>query len=402
MKPISTLIPLDKAMEICFNELTLIEDREVVHISEAFGRVLGEDIEALVNVPPFARSSMDGYAVKSEDTFGAGQNKPKRFKMAEKIHAGSVPAEDVKNGFCSQIATGAMVPSGADGVVKVEDTEKDGEDILVYKPVYPGLHISPAGEDVSKGNIVLKKEDFLSPAKIGVLAALGMENIKVFRRPKAVIVPTGNEVKPLGADLLPGQIYDVNSHTLKTVLSIQGAETLIHSEIVEDRREKIEEVIDLYKGIDLIIFSGGSSVGERDVIVDAIKKEGRILFHGIAVKPGKPTLMGKAGSTLIFGMPGNPTSCLSNSYIMLIPLVRKMGRLPKDVRRKITLPLAKRITSELGRHQFLTVKIDNNKVFPVFKTSSAITSMSEADGYIEIPVLVDLMEKEEPVEVTLF
>ncbi len=403
MKPISKLISLDKAMEICFGEIKEIEDTEIIHLGEACGRVIAEDIKSSVNVPPFARSAMDGYAVISENTFGAGQNRPKKFKFLEKIHAGEVPSLEVTEGLCSQIATGAMLPPGADAVVKVEDTELEGEEILVYRPVHPGSHVSPEGEDVAVGNKVLEKGNYLTPAKTGVLAALGIEEVKVYRRPEAVIIPTGKEVRPLGAELSPGQIYDVNSHTLKAILSANGVKTLIHPEILEDRRETVEEAIKHYKDTaDLIIFSGGSSVGERDVIVEAIKKEGLVLFHGIAVKPGKPTLFGKAGRTLIFGMPGNPASCLSNSYIMLLPLIRRMARLPEDRKRKVMLPMAKRITSELGRHQFLTIKIEEGKVFPVFKTSSAITSMSEADGYIEIPLMVDLLEKDAEVEVILF
>jgi molybdenum cofactor synthesis domain-containing protein len=325
-----------------------------------------------------------------------------RLKFIEKIHAGMKPESAIKPGECSQIATGAMIPEGADSVVIVENTETDGEDILVYKPVYPGQNISPEGEDISKNSVVLRKGDFLTPAKTGVLAALGMEYIDVYRKPKAVIIPTGNEVRTAGTELQTGQIYDVNSYTLHSVLNLHGVNAFIHEEIIEDEIEKIEEVIRLYENVDFLIFSGGSSVGERDVIIEAIAHHGEVLFHGIAVKPGKPTLFGKIKDTLVFGMPGNPSSCLSNAYIMLIPLFRKMACLPEGIIRKMKLPLSKRVVSTMGRHQFLTVKIVSGEAEPAFKTSGAITSMSEADGYIEIPALVDLLEKGEMVEVILF
>ncbi|MEQ8169045.1 MAG: molybdopterin molybdotransferase MoeA, partial [Candidatus Eremiobacterota bacterium] len=325
-----------------------------------------------------------------------------KLKCVDKIHAGMQPVCTVKTGECSQIATGAMIPEGADSVVIVEDTEKDGEDILVYKPVYPGQNVSPSGEDIIKGSVVLRKSDFLTPSKTGVLAALGMEYVDVYRKPKVVIITTGNEVKTPGATLGTGQIYDVNSYTLHAVLTSHGVNAFIHEEIIEDEIEKIEEVIRLYENVDCIIFSGGSSVGERDVIIEAISRHGEVLFHGIAVKPGKPTLFGKINDTIVFGMPGNPSSCLSNAYIMLVPIFRKMGHLPEEIIRKVKLPLFKRITSTLGRHQFLTVKIVNGEVKSAFKTSGAITSMSESDGYIEIPALVDLLEKGEMVEVILF
>ena len=402
MKPIGSLITLDKAMEICFSSIKEILEEEKVHILEASGRVISRDIISGINVPPFARSAMDGYGVIGENTFPAGQFKPVKLKCVDKIHAGMQPVCTVKTGECSQIATGAMIPEGADSVVIVEDTEKDGEDILVYKPVYPGQNVSPSGEDIIKGSVVLRKSDFLTPSKTGVLAALGMEYVDVYRKPKVVIITTGNEVKTPGATLGTGQIYDVNSYTLHAVLTSHGVNAFIHEEIIEDEIEKIEEVIRLYENVDCLIFSGGSSVGERDVIIEAISRHGEVLFHGIAVKPGKPTLFGKINDTLVFGMPGNPSSCLSNAYIMLVPIFRKMGHLPEEIIRKVKLPLFKRITSTLGRHQFLTVKIVNGEVKSAFKTSGAITSMSESDGYIEIPALVDLLEKGEMVEVILF
>ncbi len=402
MKPIGSLITLDKAMEICFSSVKEIEEEEKIHILESSGRVVSRDVISGINVPPFARSAMDGYGVISENTFSAGQFKPVRLKCVDKIHAGMEPLCAIKSGECSQIATGAMIPEGADAVVMVEHTEKDGEDILVYKPVYPGQNISPVGEDILNGSVVLRKGDFLTPAKTGVLAALGMEYIDVYRKPKAVIIPTGNEVRTPGAALEAGQIYDVNSYTLHAVLTSHGVNAFIHEEIIEDEIGKVEEVIRLYENVDCLIFSGGSSVGERDVIIEALARHGEVLFHGIAVKPGKPTLFGKINDTLVFGMPGNPSSCLSNAYVMLVPLFRKAGRLPEDIVRKTKLPLSKRVVSTVGRHQFLTVKIVNGEVEPAFKTSGAITSMSEADGYIEIPALVDLLEKGEMVEVILF
>lgn len=402
MKPIGTLISLENAMEICCNEIKCIEEIENIRVTDACERVISEEIISDVNIPPFPRASMDGYAVISQNTFNAGQYKPAKLKCLEKVHAGSVPEYSVCDSECSQIATGAMIPDGADAVVMMENSEVSDENILIYKPVYPGENVGRVGEDISSGDVIIKKGEFLTPARIGVLSSLGRVNVNVYRKPFCAIIPTGNEIRSPGNKLSPGQVYDVNSYTLASVLKIHGANYVIHPEIVEDDAEQINMAIKQYSNCDCLIFSGGSSVGEKDVIIDAIKKNGEIFFHGIAIKPGKPTLFGKSGNMFIFGMPGHPASCLSNAYIILVPFIRKLGRLPEEKLRKATLPVAKRIVSTLGRHQFLTVKIIENEAHPVFKTSGAITSISQADGFIEIPAMVDLIERDTNVEVTLF
>ncbi|MDQ7821442.1 MAG: molybdopterin-binding protein [Candidatus Eremiobacteraeota bacterium] len=402
MKPIGTLISLEEALGICREHTAPVAEKEEISLAGASGRVLAADITAPLPIPSFDRAAMDGYAVRSEDTFGAGEFNAVSLRCLEKIHAGSAPSREIGRGECSQIATGAMVPRGADAVVMVEHTECRGDLILVHKPVYPRQHISPAGEDIKEGQAVLRRGDFLSPAKIGVLAALGALTACVFCRPRVAVIPTGNEVVPPGGPLGKGQIYDINSSTLKALLEAHGAEVILSGHVVEDDAGKLEEAIRAFRDFHIIIIAGGSSVGEKDLLAEAMSRLGKVLFHGIAVKPGKPTLLGKTGATLIFGMPGNPASCLSNAYIMLIPLVRAMAGLPAYEPRKVALPLARRVVSTLGRHQFLTVKTAGGQAEPAFKTSSSITSLALADGYIEIPPLVELLEEGTMVEVTLF
>ena len=247
---------------------------------------------------------------------------------------------------------------------------------------------------------ILKKGELLTPPKIGVLASLGIEKVKVYEKPKVKIFPTGKEIVKLGEELDYGKIYDINSYTLATLLINEGAKPIIN-DIVEDDEEAIEEAIGRAIDADYIIFSGGSSIGERDLLAKVIKKKGELLFHGIAVKPGKPTICGKIDNTLIFGMPGYPTSCLTNAYVLLLPSIKKMARLPFEIK-KVKAKLAQNILSTIGRYQIYPVKVENGIAYPVFKESGAITSLSKANGYIEIPAEVEYLEEGMEVIVTLF
>ncbi|MBE0478301.1 molybdenum cofactor biosynthesis protein [Candidatus Aerophobetes bacterium] len=403
MKPLKSLISLEEGKKILFSHIKPVEKVEKLPLTQANKRVLFRDVVASINVPPFNRAAMDGYAVKAHNIYSARSMEPVRLKLAGSISAGEFWEGELKDGECLQIATGAPVPSGVDAVVMVEDTEKDdGNFIKFYRPVYPGANISSAGEDIKKGQKVCLREDLLTPAKVGVLAALGEKEVEVFVKPLVAIIPSGDEIISPGEPLEKGKIYDVNSYTLLALVEENGCRVILKPKLTDN-------IDDIIKGIenallaDLIIITGGSSVGERDLILEAIlQTKGEFLFHGIAVKPGKPTLACLVGEKLVLGMPGYPTSCLTNGYGFVVPLIRKLSHLPPKKEMLIKAPLSRRITSTLGRHQFLPVKLTNGWVVPVFKESGAITSMSEAEGYIEIPANVDLLERGDEVEVKLF
>jgi molybdenum cofactor synthesis domain-containing protein len=225
--------------------------------------------------------------------------------------------------------------------------------------------------------------------------------VDVFEKPRVAILSTGNEVVPPGSPLAPGQIYDVNRFTISAVVAENGGIPFAFPP-APDSLDALLSTLDALVAHDVVVFSGGSSVGERDLIRDAIGARGRLLFHGVAVKPGKPTGLGVVKGKPVFAMPGYPTSCLSNAYILLVPMLRRLARLRAKVRRIVQLPLAQRIASAPGRHQFYTVRIENGRAIPAFKASGDITSMSLADGYIEIPANVDHVDEGTPVDVTLF
>jgi len=402
MRPLRDTIALDDARALIDDAATPIVRIETVPLSEANGRAIAADVIAPFDVPPFSRAGMDGYAVRAEDTFGASRHEPRTFRCVDQVFTGQVPTKAVAAGECVEIATGAPMPEGADAVVMVEETERDASgDIHVFTPVYPRQNVGRRGADIQTGQPVLRVGDVLNASRVGVLAALGLTAAQVYARPRVAILSTGNEIADPGEPLGPGQIYDINRFTLAAIVREHGGIPEPHRTAV-DTIDALSASIDECLDADLLVFSGGSSVGERDLILDVISQKGEILFHGIAVKPGKPTAFGLVGGKLVFGMPGYPTSCLSNAYMLLVPVLRRIARLPPHSLRSVTVPLGQRVVSTTGRHQFYTVRVVDGVALPAFKASGDITSMALADGYIEIAAQTEIVEKGELVDVKLF
>ncbi|MCX8175771.1 MAG: molybdopterin molybdotransferase MoeA, partial [Candidatus Bathyarchaeota archaeon] len=321
--PFKFLVSYEDALKIILDNVKPVKEKEKVSIEELAGRVLAEDVEADTFIPPFNRAAMDGYAVKAEDTYGATPTKPKTLRLTGVLTTSGQVDRVVGKGECIEITTGSPMPAGADAVVMLEFTERIGEEVHVFKPVYPGANVSFMGEDIRKGEVVLRDGEFLTPAKVGVLASLGRREVYVYRKPKVAIVPTGVEVKEPGSKLKEGEIYDINSYTLISLLSQNGA-TPKRFPPTPDVFDELSRIVkSLTEEYDTLVFSGGSSVGKYDLLARVVEECGKILFHGVQIKPGKPTLFGLVNGKPVFGMPGYPTSCLSNAYLMLIPAVRK-------------------------------------------------------------------------------
>jgi molybdenum cofactor synthesis domain-containing protein len=284
----------------------------------------------------------------------------------------------------------------------VEET-KSGSDgtVEIHTRAVAGQNIGRQGADISPGDAVVRAGDLLNPSRIGAAAAVGCAELAVFAQPRVAILSTGNEIVEPGGPLASGQIYDVNRFTLSAVVAAHGG-IAVPQRPATDTLEALTDALEACAGADVIIFSGGSSVGERDLIVDLVARRGEMIFHGIAVKPGKPTLFARLNNIPFFGMPGNPTSCLSNAYILLVPFLRATARLPLYAPRTVEARLGRRIVSPAGRHQFYTVQLRAGGAFPAFKGSGEITSLSQADGYIEIPSDQSTVEEGSMVTVTLF
>jgi molybdopterin molybdotransferase len=401
MKPIKETIPLDEARQLIAEACKPITRTERVRLVDANGRVAAADVQSTRDVPPFARAGMDGFAVRAEDTFGASRYDPKVLRVVGKVYTGQVPTAAVDAGTAIEIATGAPMPQGADAVVMVEETEFSGTDVRILTPVYPRQNVGRQGADIVVGQTVIAGGEVLNPSRIGALAALGAADVEVYAKPTVAILSTGNEIAEPGQELQPGQIYDINKFTLTTIIQEHGSVAMPFS-TAQDTIEALEQAIDACASCDVLVFSGGSSVGERDLILEVMARKGEIVFHGIAVKPGKPTVFGSINGRPMFGMPGYPTSCLSNAYMLVVPALRSIARLGPRHTPTVTLPLGQRIVSTTGRHQFYTVRIVDGQAMPAFKASGDITSMSQADGYIEIPAQTDIVEKGEVVNVRLF
>ena len=401
MRPFSHTISLAEARAALASAVRPLDRVEGVPLAQLTGRVVARDVAAATNVPPFARAMMDGYAVHAADTTGATRETPRTLARVGRVYTGEVLTRPVAAGECVEIATGAPLPPGVDAVVMVEETtaEPDGR-VQVRAAVHGGQHVGRAGADIAVGAIVLRAGDVLLPARVGVVAALGLPALDVFARPRVAIVSTGDEVVAPGALLGPGQIYDVNRHTLSAIVDAHGGQA-VPLDVVADTIEALDAAVNVALGCDLVVFSGGSSVGDRDLVIDVLTRRGDVVFHGIATRPGKPTAFGRIGDVPVFGMPGNPTSCLTNAYVLLVPFLRTLARLPAHQPRVVTAPLARHVASSLGRTQFYTVRLVNGAAEPAFKASGDITSMAHADGYIEIAADVAALDAGTPVDVVL-
>ncbi len=402
MKPFGILLPYEEAQEVIAKHIRPLAGTEEVSLEEAGGRALAEDLVARHNTPPFDRGMMDGYAVRAEDTKGATKEKPVSLELAGVIHAGGTLGAQVGKGQCIETATGAMVPEGADAVVMVEDTKlRDGRMVEIYREAAAGTNIGKKGSDIAAGTVILKAGTYLEPAKVGVLASQGLKTVKVHRKPRVAILSSGEEVVEQGKALKAGQLYDINSFTIQAVVRENGGEPFrpgILRDRAEDIREKIEKVLD---GCDVLVFSGGSSVGEKDLIAEVIEEKGVILFHGLKIKPGKPTMFAMIGDKPVFGMPGTPASAVINAILFIAPALRTMGHLPAKKLATVEAKVSRRTAGDRERVQHMTVKLENGEAIPVFTESSAITSMARADGYFRLEV-GQTVEAGETVTVMVF
>jgi len=401
MRPFTSTISLDEAKRRLDAHVRSIDRTERVRLDESAGRVVAATVTAPLDVPPFERSAMDGYAVVAADTAGASRPAPKRLRVVDRIFTGQLSRQTIAPGVCAEIATGAPLPDGADAVVMVEETARRGGDVDVFATASAGQNVGRRGADMKVGDAVVSTGDVLTPSRVGALAAIGQDDVEVFAKPRVAILSTGNEVVDPGQPLPPGHIYDVNRFTLGAIVAAHGGVPETHR-AAQDTVEALIAALDTCAKADLIVFSGGSSVGDRDFVVDAVAARGEMIFHGIAVRPGKPTAFAMVGGTPFFGMPGNPTSCLSNAYILLMPYLRAVARLPAYEPRTVRATLGRRIASAANRHQLYTVRLRDGVAYPAFKGSGEITSLSQADGYIEIPAEQAVVEEGTSVTVTLF
>jgi len=347
---------------------------------------------------------MDGYAVMAEDTFKASEDNPINLKLMEVVGAGDVPEKKLENGFCTEVSTGAPIPVGATAVVMVEFTEDNNGNILIYESVAFGQNIIEKGSDVKKGEILLPKNTRITPDKIGVLSAIGMEKVMVYQKPRVGIISTGNEIIDPSEKLTYGKIYDINSMTISSAVKACGC-IPVHTDIVKDNYNILKSKINEFSDVDLILTSGGTSAGTGDVLREVLDDLGEVLVHGIAVKPGKPTIIGRLknnnGFIYLFGLPGNPAAALMVFRVFFAQFLMEMASTTINVSNDNIkkLKLSRRYRPARGRIHYLLVKIEDKMAIPILKDSGAISSLAEADGFIEISKNIEILEKGDLVQV---
>lgn len=400
------LTAFDEALQRLLDATQPIARTETVGLVDAAYRVLAVDVSAPFDVPPFDRATMDGYAARSADIAAATPEHPVPLRVIGAVYAGDPPPTwVVAEGTCAQIATGAPMPLGADCVVPFEDTQREGATVLVLKAVPPRDNITRRGWDVRQGDRVLAAGAWLTPAKVGVLAALGIDRVPVYAKPKVAIVPTGNEIAQPGRPLRIGQVYDINTYTVAALAAQHGCEPL-PMDIVPDEPEALQRTLNAaLASAECVIFSAGSAVGERDLLPRLLSERGTVLFHGLAVRPGRPTLAAVVDGKLLVNLPGFPASCLMVAVVMLVPVWRKMARLPAWHPPTVQATLAHEVISPEGLRQFLTVRLAERDgqliAASAYKESGTITSLSDADGFIVIPETVTHIPAGTTVAVTL-
>ena len=381
---------------------------EEIPIDRALGRVLAVDVPSPVDVPGFDRSNVDGYAVQAADTFGAGEHAPKRARLlAGSVPMGGVSPETVTPGTALAIPTGGVVPRGADAVVMVENTRIDGDDLVIEKAVTPGRAVTYAGTDVAQGEIVLRARDVLTSRETGILAAMGLARVSVFLRPKVAILSTGDEIIAPGETMTPGKIYDSNLRILADAVRECGGEPVAMG-ITPDDPAALRAVLGrALAGTAAVLLTGGTSKGPSDLNVRALEEvlsPPGVVVHGVALKPGKPLCLAVSGREPVVILPGFPTSAIFTFHEFVAPVIRALaGRDEREVPQiKARLPF--RVTSEIGRTEYVLVRLTEDEAgalvaYPIGKGSGSVTTWSQADGYFVVPKHLEILDAGEAIAI---
>ena len=404
------LMTFDEAKRVVEEQLMPITlSEEELPLLEAYDRVLGENMVSALDIPPFDRSTVDGYAVKAEDTFGAEENQPAKLTVLGMVSVGEPPKISVGKRQAAEIVTGAPVPEGADAVVMVEDTDREDIELRVFRAVTLAENVMKRGTDIKKGETALTAGRVLGASEIGILAALGLTTVKVFKVPVVAVLSTGGEVTEPGKELPAGKIYDINAYSLSSAVRESGGKPVYLGVIPDDKAELRKALEQAVASADIILTSGGVSVGPKDLtpqIVNSLGDPG-VIVSGIAVKPGKPTTIALIGKKPVFSLPGHPTSALLLFHLLARPVIQRMTGRPAIESKTLKALASTRMFSAKGRRTFVMVKLKRDKSNAIVAepvetgASGAITTLAKADGFVEIPANQQFIDAGEKVVVSL-
>ncbi len=387
----------DKAKELFLRGIEPLSESEILPVEDCEGRIAAENITASIDVPHYRRAAMDGFAVKASDTLGAGSSSPVVMRVGQSFEKGT----------CVRLHTGSPIPEGADAVVMLEDTASHGDSIEIFAQVHPFKNVGEIGEDIQKGEIIIEKGKKLRPCDIAVLASLGIEKIKVIRKPLVAVIPTGEEVVPRGKRALKeGEVYETNGLMASLYVRKWGGISRLLN-VVTDDPVKIKEAVISALDADMLILSGGTSVGKRDYVPAVVGSIGKLLVHGVGISPGKPTALGIIKGKPVVCMPGYPVAGIVALYWFVRAALRRLGNMPDEPDRSVRAVLAEKIPSRTGYKTFVRVKIEKqgsskSRAIPLAISGAGIlSSVSKADGFVIIPENTEGLTAGEEVDVVL-
>lgn len=383
---------------------------EEVSLEESLHRVLAVDVVSPTNLPEFSRSTVDGFALKAKDTYGASEKNPALLKVVGEIAMGRASTVLLKDGEAAKIATGGMIPDGADAVVMVEYTEGvDPHTIHVFKALSPLENVIQAGEDIKAGEVVLRRGRLLRPREIGILAGIGRTYLRVFLKPKIGLISSGDEIIPVDQKPSSGEVRDINRHTITSMVRESGGIPFFLG-VAKDRFDDLKEKIDLgLKETDMVVITGGSSVGTHDLVGEVLSSfpKTEILGHGISIRPGKPTLLADVNGKPFLGLPGHPVSAIVIFHLFGKPILKTLSGLSDELEPRIKLKAkaGRNIPSVAGREDYVRVSLEERDgrlwAYPVFGKSGAIAHLASADGLLKIESDDEGLEEGEEAEVIL-
>ena len=397
---LSKLIPLSEGLKKLDSHQKKM-DIESINVGDSQGRVLAHSIASFHNSPPFDKSAMDGYALIAEDTFGASNNVIKNFKIIDRIGAGDFSDKTVSHGEAIVIATGAPIPKGANAVLMKEYTYEDGDDLEIHSQVTPGENVVFKAEDISKGDEILKSDVLIRPQEMGLISSAGYNTIDVYKKPRVKLIITGNELVEPSESIDKAHIINSNQYTIGAMIKSAGA--LVDIVHLRDNFENVKKaILEASKNYDVVITTGGTAISEGDVVVDAVDDLGEVLFHGVALRPGKPAGSGIIGDTPIFMLSGQPVAAMLQFDVFARRYLFKMQGLDYThsiLKRKSST----KIPSQLGRTDFIRACADDEKVHHILNRGSGIIrSMVEANSYIIINENQEGIEKGDLVDLVFF